>query len=397
MPIKTSRRFWETAQARTRDPDDRSVASSHRCGVVVRHCRHLVWRHLVWHHLAWRDLPWRLRDRRHLAWCRRGRSAVALSVSVAFLSLAPAVSVGATPALRPADSSVVRASTGPSFAWSAPQRADPNGSTTAISCTSSRFCMVVDTMGGALEWNGTGWSVPTTVSPGGLTSVACTTATLCVAGDASGDAFVWHGKNWARYGQVDRNGVEISALDCPMLDFCGVGDSDGYAYVWTAKGTSSPVAVEPSVGTGSVASMSCPTKTFCVAVAGAGYAISWNGKQWSKPTFADVSTMSCANSKFCVALTLDAALSVWNGLRWSSPVNLDPNDPNSAPSAVSCASPTFCGAVGYDGSIWNGHGWSSPTAIADFEGLSALSCPSNGFCMAIDKDGNAVVGRFAVK
>jgi hypothetical protein len=365
MPIDISRRAWECGQACTRRRDNHRLPGPWHCRIVARHCRRV----------------------------RRGAT---LSVTLGCLSLLLATSVAAAPVLRPAHTSALPAATGASFTWSSPQRADPNGSTTAISCTSSRFCMVVDTFGGAIEWNGSTWSAPTPVSPGGLTSVACTSAALCVAGDASGDAFVWHGKSWVRYGHLDRYGAEISSLACPSLDFCGVGDSDGYAYVWTTKGTSSPAAVEPSAGTGSVASMSCPTKAFCVAVAGAGYAITWNGKQWSKPTFADVSAMTCASAKFCVALTLDSTLAVWNGLRWSSPVNLNPNDPNSAPSAVSCASPTFCGAVGSEGSTWNGHGWSSPVAVSDFEGLSALSCPSNGFCMAIDKDGNAVVGRSRV-
>ncbi len=315
---------------------------------------------------------------------------------IVLLVIFPAATVAGASPYRGAVNRAATEVPSTSFVWSPVKRIDPHGSTAAISCASSQFCMVVDTFGGVVTWDGSAWSSVKAVNPnGGLSSVSCASATFCVAGDANGDIFAWHGKSWSDRGQADRFGAGIDVLSCPVLDFCGAGDGDGYAYTLTAKGPTAPFAVSPDPGTGSIASISCLTKAYCVAVAGGGNASSWNGKQWSQPVAADLTSMTCVSARFCVALTLDAALKVWNAGRWSAPVTLNPVDPSSGPKTVSCASASFCAAVGQDSSLWDGQSWSSPTPVGDFEGVSAVSCPGNGLCVAIDQDGNATVGRFA--
>lgn len=77
---------------------------------------------------------------------------------------------------------------------------------------------------------------------------------------------------------------------------------------------------------------------------------------------------------------------------------------------ISCASATFCVAVGSTGPgvvrsarMWNGTSWSAPRVIdpngADTatsnSGLRSVSCPTASLCVAVGSDGDAVIGRGA--
>lgn len=70
---------------------------------------------------------------------------------------------------------------------------------------------------------------------------------------------------------------------------------------------------------------------------------------------------------------------------WSAPMRVDPSF---SPAEVSCASASFCVAVGPDGSFvtYDGGSWNTPTPIAGAEALVSVSCPSPSFCAAIGKE-----------
>jgi hypothetical protein len=60
-----------------------------------------------------------------------------------------------------------------------------------VSCSSSHFCVSVDTKGYAESWNGNVWTSSRLVDPGGyFVAISCTPADLCMAVDAAGRAVV---------------------------------------------------------------------------------------------------------------------------------------------------------------------------------------------------------------
>ena len=147
--------------------------------------------------------------------------------------------------------------------------------------------------------------------------------------------------------------------------------------------------------------VSCTGPSFCVAVgsySSTGDSLSatnihnllltWNGVSWSLDSAASLSTsasqhnsldgVSCASPTFCVAVghyfngtSNQNLLLTWNGTSWSldsSPSLSTSTSQDNRLTSVSCASPTFCVAAGYYGGIttvrqnllltWDGTSWS---------------------------------------
>ena len=167
--------------------------------------------------------------------------------------------------------------------------------------------------------------------------------------------------------------------------------------------------------------VSCVSPRFCVSVgayrANNGYQQSliesWNGTRWSIAPSADAGTtdelhgVSCVSPRFCVSVGAyrvgsgrDRSLvESWDGSRWSivpSPNTSDYDGDFLA--SVSCASGSFCAAVGRYTSAsthrpralvesWDGSRWSiapSAQAPADVSDIFAsVSCTSGSACTAV--------------
>ena len=82
------------------------------------------------------------------------------------------------------------------------------GDLEAISCVTTSFCMAVDGLGWASEFNGSTWSSPTylggsaTGQAVGMEAIACPTTTFCVALDSEGDSIVWRSGSWDRADRI---------------------------------------------------------------------------------------------------------------------------------------------------------------------------------------------------
>jgi hypothetical protein len=166
--------------------------------------------------------------------------------------------------------------------------------------------------------------------------------------------------------------------------------------------------------------VSCASSSFCVAVGYSGFSQepslveTWNGSSWTivpSPNplgfdFAVLNGVSCVSSSFCVAVGYyyagvaeETLVETWNGSSWNITPSPNPTGFNSTILfGVSCASPSFCQAVGEydpDGSSevtliesWNGSSWTvTPTPIARVARgnnyLNGVSCVSSNFCMAV--------------
>jgi len=148
----------------------------------------------------------------------------------------------------------------------------------------------------------------------------------------------------------------LPALGVAVTDVVGLASlpAGGAPPTSSAQGTGwSPPVTFDRAGV-NASSVSCPAPTFCAAVDGAGSVWSWNGA-WSGVTTLpnDVLTgVSCATVSFCVAVGSTTAGGV-----------------------------TRTAAVIYDGTSWTPA--SSFNAVASQGGLRAVSCPTATFCAAV--------------
>ena len=303
--------------------------------------------------------------------------------------------------------------------WSAPVAVDnvqlPNGpSLNSVSCPTTSFCMAVDGNGNAFTWNGTSWSKPISVDSNVIFhSVSCPLASFCMAigipeGTVGNDeTFTWNGSIWSKP-TIITSGGSLIPVSCVSSSFCMAvaAAGNGNVITWNGSSWSKPATIIPG---GSLNSVSCVSSSFCMAeglpepprsCTGTACIVTaetftWNGASWSKPmpTTLDgsFSSLSCASSSFCEAVGggrgQSAVALSWNGASWSKPVFAG------YATSVSCPTTYFCMAVGLNTyTSWNGASWSSRAiAIDDLiaPSLNSVSCPTTSFCMAVDGNGNA--------
>jgi hypothetical protein len=330
-----------------------------------------------------------------------------------------------------------------------PAPAGGTGALSAVSCTMSGACMAAgfaQAIPLAEGWASGSWTVepkpPVAVGAynSQLTGVSCLTEFSCRAVGYGHVppvdvtlAAAWNGAGWVALPTVNRNGgmqSSLQAISCVVGGLCeAVGAAGGHPLAerwngtnWVLQATPLPAGAGLSVLDG----VSCAGPDACVAV---GYyqravfpeklalAESWNGTRWHQlpvpPPPGDVedalTAVSCAAPTACTAvgfvgdLTLAAA---WNGVSWTlqptPDVNTLPYDNYTHLNGVSCSSAVACLAVGYTylkgdyqlyAAYWNGILWSNtPTPqqpVGVDQQLLGLSCSSSGACTAVGYDDNA--------
>jgi hypothetical protein len=123
--------------------------------------------------------------------------------------------------------------------WTQPGDIDSQGQLNSVSCASTAFCVIVDSNGAVLTWNGTSFSPPASIATeppltgtnaSGLTAVSCPTATFCRAVDSIGRVFAWNGATWSAGTEID-NGHALTSISCPTVSYCVAVDRAGNAFV----------------------------------------------------------------------------------------------------------------------------------------------------------------------
>jgi hypothetical protein len=279
------------------------------------------------------------------------------------------------------------------------------GNFRSVSCPTATFCMAVDESGNnALTWNGTSWSRPASIDPGGdrveLTSVSCPTTSFCVAVDTLGRILSWNGRRWSAPRAADPHGAGLESVSCPTARFCVAVDGNGNGLTWNGWSWSRPRRIDDS-GAG-VQSVSCASARFCAAGDWNGNVVTFNGKSWSRPKLVDptntamttgggIGSMACPTSKFCVGVDWEGGSVTFNGRGWKRNTHFDPDGAEGL-MEVSCRSAKFCMAVdGGDDLIWNGKTWTSANLIDETgDGIEDVSCGSATSCMVVDWNGNAL-------
>ncbi len=123
--------------------------------------------------------------------------------------------------------------------WTQPNDADTQGQLNSVSCASASFCVLVDSSGDVLTWNGLAFSAPASIATeppltgtdaSGLTAVSCPTPTFCRAVDSVGRVFGWNGTTWSAGTLID-NGHALTAISCPTTSYCVAVDRSGNAFL----------------------------------------------------------------------------------------------------------------------------------------------------------------------
>jgi hypothetical protein len=248
----------------------------------------------------------------------------------------------------------------------------------------------------AAVWNGTEWKLQTTPEPVGalsasLEGISCTAAGACTAvgyyknssGTTVSLAERWNGTEWKIQTTPNPTGAkktEAAGVSCATAESCFmVGDYENSSSVtvpfsetwngteWTVKTVSNPSG---SIRTHAL-DVSCTSASACTLVGAfastpeieSGYAERWNGSTWTLQTVAKPSgtksyglfSVSCVSATECTTSGTKMSTEVvyttlaerWNGTTWT--VESTPNGPEGQgflSGGVSCASASFCAAVG---------------------------------------------------
>jgi hypothetical protein len=311
----------------------------------------------------------------------------------------------------------------------------------SVSCTSARACLAVGlhTAGSgtllyplAEAWNGHRWRLLRAPRvPGVLLGVACPRRRACVAvgshvsrgGRESGPlAATWNGRAWRlratakaglRAGAVSLAGISCtSPRRCVATSGYGGAEPTDTAAVETWNGTR--WRLRAVFGQSSLNGVACKTRAACLAVGSTSPASeSWEpfaaaraGSAWqpvATPPGDDgnldtsMSGISCASATWCMAVGSGALIDEWTGSAWTqlTTPGLGQLD------GVSCRSRAACVTVGQDGQqqaaaqAWNGTAWQAlaPVLPAGQSELAHVACAAAAGCMAVGYYGNPYVRR----
>lgn len=277
----------------------------------------------------------------------------------------------------------------------------------SVDCSTTDACLAVGDQspapqGFAQDWSGTSWRTVSPTSPADelLSGVSCAGGTSCIAVGAYVPATTevplaqsWNGHAWATLPTVvPKGGSQLISVSCRAGAACmAVGSKGDEATAELQTGGKWKIVTPrtPSKSTNLVG-VSCASTSQCMAVgvdsAGAGKTLAelWSGSGWSVTTGgvakAALASVSCPSASFCMAVgrrlvctssicRYRALAQSWDGSAWSTFKMPTPaGSQESYLLGVSCASPTWCMAVGYNevqaipsdmtlAEIWDGASW----------------------------------------
>jgi subtilisin family serine protease len=280
---------------------------------------------------------------------------------------------------------------------------------------------------GKCEWSLQSAANPAPQTENELEDVSCASSTMCMAvGNdryrGKGFLEVWNGSEWK---VLSATTGEMKAISCPTTTWCmtvAKSETKGWQLKWVEifsgswqTSTKSPPTPEGATEV-KLQDVSCTSESACTAVGRYKtteynpYVARWNGSSWSlqsapNPTEGDASeamlSVSCASSSFCTAVGRAAKKPLaerWNGTEWTRVTAPNPEGATEATlEGISCTSSLSCAAVGnYKGSSgpnktvaerWNGSSWSvvsSPNPGGEtYAKLRGVSCLSSSSCIAV--------------
>jgi hypothetical protein len=237
--------------------------------------------------------------------------------------------------------------------------------------------------------DGSTWSDQNSVTNNNLFAVSCVTATWCEAVGASGAIVgTTDGSDWTV--QTSNTTLQLNGVSCASTTFCVAVGATKEIDVYNGTSWTSSV-----VGANNWDSVDCVSTTTCFAVDSKGVIdrTTNGGSTWSAMTSGttlQLNEISCASATFCVAVGASKEIDVYNGTSWTSSLvganNWD---------GVSCPSVTTCFAVdskgGIDVTLNAGVTWTAQTSPTTIQ-LNSISCASVTSCWAVGNSPSAGVG-----
>jgi hypothetical protein len=215
-----------------------------------------------------------------------------------------------------------------------PGNGHPGSRDAAVSCTSNKFCAIVDNTGNALAWENGQWLTPqafgtgasgasnaTAIYASGRVGVSCASTSACTA--VVGTAVLdWDGRTWSEEaapwsatlsGSAASSSIQgnPTAISCPSSTLCAIVNGPGISY---RNGSSAWSPVQPIDPGSTLDSISCPGESFCMAADANGSIVTWNGVGWAAPVrvipaatnYTGIGTsVSCSSTHFCMVINGD--------------------------------------------------------------------------------------------
>jgi hypothetical protein len=282
--------------------------------------------------------------------------------------------------------------------WSAPTKiVDEHLGITSLACGDPNDCLASDG-GFVIAESGGTWSSPVDLGLAGdrVVSTSCSSGDFCMAATFGGKYVTDTGGSLS---DVQNSGLSfLVAISCDAAGSCFAVTSDA-AYKWTSGAWDTMAISVPITSGDSIVAISCPDTTHCMIVTEGGDAFVMTngatpvsgGKTGAAANSDVLRSVSCASSTFCVAVGSDGYAYRWNGVTWVTSSNLTGGGQLDA---VSCSTSNFCLAVdgSGDGYNWTGSVWQASrtdTAAA----IYSVAASSDGVALAGDRGGSVVPFR----
>ena len=199
-----------------------------------------------------------------------------------------------------------------------------------------------------------------------LISAACLALMLLIVGPANASS-----TRWRLMPTPANDNVTLNAVSCTSETQCVAvgynynhisGDSTPAADLWKGAAWT---AVTPPADATQMLGVACPAASYCIAV---GYENTDNGLESTAQAWS------------------------WNGAAWSGMTVFNPGSILNGLTAITCAGPSNCEAVGYHGvgfsyplaEFWNGKTWANQSTSGTPPGsLSAVACITTSKCEAV--------------
>ena len=284
-----------------------------------------------------------------------------------------------------------------------------------VSCPTNGWCMAVDASGNAINYSGGAWGTPVLVDPGftdhadlgfgEFDAVSCPTTRFCMAVSNLDGYSIYNGAGWSTIQWPPLGiGNSFHAVSCASPTFCDAevdnfGDQAQWdGGTWTETTEDKNLNVRIGQGPSSVSCAPSSTAEYCVYVDNYNnYAVFDNGTWLDRGSrlFAAGyarAEVSCYAVDRCGAIDDSGVAITYNGSSWSTSKLVDPpGGPAGVPTDLSCVT-GFCAAGTIDGKILyeNAGSWSAPLAVGHAH-ITAVSCASSTFCVAVGPSGHALV------
>jgi hypothetical protein len=196
---------------------------------------------------------------------------------------------------------------------------------------------------------------------------------------------------WQAGTTIDQpGGGGLQSLSCASDHFCATFDWAGRLFVWNGHSWSrSPADLVHNLD--EPIDLSCVSADLCEIANDAGQVQAFNHVSGNWTTLVgdvqSISSISCASRSFCVAVGGGDAL-VFDGAT-SKLLDIAAPTTGGDLNVVSCTSSTFCAVAGDSAAIFNGHSWKlSSLPASSGAGISQISCVRTS-CVAIAFDGSS--------